>query len=487
MPKIIFGLSNENVDPSEYRDGMAASVKDCYRVQIGQDEHFRKRSGLSSFADSGTGKVTQGRYETFGEKVIEVIGGIVYELSATGVLTAYTGDVLNEDIQCIFTEDFSNVFVAHGGRIAKLDTNTKTVSLLGANTPENVTHIAYAQGFLLCNGLVVGGIQGDTNYSDDVSNGYNATGSWEVFNNERLPDGCNSLFVGWDAEIYSFGPKSVEVSYNDGSTPWAVLQGAYMQYGLLAPYSVATADNTLFWLTNADSARRIVKMVNRAPSVISGPYDRLLNDMDVVDDAMAWIQQIDGYSFYIITFPTEEKTLAYKLDDGSWSELGFYNITTASYEAYLGHNSQYITAWNKTLIGSRIDSSIYEQSGLSDGEDAIRMELTSGQMESGTFQTKIEKMLLWRVKKGYEEGGTFQYRLRDNNGQWKNEKSLSLNALGSTKPYIKTPSGGSFRSRQYQVIHSDVETDFIFIAYHINAFIQYMLFRIENNCMSSNI
>lgn len=463
MPKIIFGLSNKNIDPAEYRDGMAESVRDCYRVQLGQEEHFPKRLGLTQFATSGTGEATQGRYETFGGKVVEVVGGIVYELSSSGVLTQYTGPVLSIGNKCVFTEDFSNVYIAHGGKIAKVDTAAKTVSFLGGNSPNGVTHISFSQGFLLCNGLVSGGVEGDTNYSGDVANGYSAINSWEVFNNERLPDGCNAVITGWDAEVYSFGPNSVEVSYNDGTTPWAVLQGAYMQYGCIAPHSVVIADNTLFWLTLADNSLRIVKMVERAPSIISSPYDRLINEMGRVDDAISWTQQMHGYSFYVISFPSENITLAYKLNDGTWSEWLYYNTTTASYESYRGANALYVRSFKKTLIGDRESGIIYEQKGTSDNGDAIRMELTSGQMESGTQKMKAEKMLYFRVKKGAYEGGTFQYRVRDDHKQWKNEKSLSLGALGKTKPYIKRPSGGSFRSRQYQVIHSDIETDFIFM------------------------
>lgn len=460
MPKIVFGLSNENIDPSEYRDGIAASVRDCYQLTVGQDQHFRKRKGLTQFADSG-GSSVQGEYETFGGKVITVIDGVVYDLSVAGTLTAYTGDALNSGTQCVFTEDFSNVFVSHGGKIAELDTVAKTVTLLAGNSPDNVTHITFSQGYLLCNGLVSGGVAGDTNYSDDVANGYTASDSWELFNNERLPDGCNAILSGWDAEVYSFGPNSVEVSYNDGATPWAILQGAYMQYGLLAAHSAVIADNTLFWLSETDGARRFVKMVNRAPTVISGPYDALLNSLERVYDARAWVQQIDGYSFYVVTFPVAGKTFAYKIDDGSWSEFGYYNTSTASYDSYVGNNARYIRAWNKVIIGDRSSGKLYEQLGTSDNGDAIRMELTSGQMESGTQKTKRESMLYFRAKRGYGDGGTFQYRVRDDHKQWKNEKSLSLGELGSTKPYIKAPSGGVFRSRQYQIIHSDIETDFI--------------------------
>jgi hypothetical protein len=464
MPKIIFGLSDENIDPSEYRDGVAASAKDCYQLPVGQEQHFRKRQGLVAFAEA-SGSCVQGFYTTFAGEVLAVVSGIVYTVSASGVMSAYSGQRLNTSKRCVFTEDFDNVFIAHGGKIAKLDTTSKTVSFLAGNSPDGVSHVAFSQGYLLSNGLDSDGIAGDTNYSDDQVNGYTA---WEVYNNERLPDGCNALVVGWDAEIYAFGPNSVEVSYNDGSTPWAVLQGAYMQYGLLAAYAVVIADNTLFWLTEADGARRVVKMVDRAPSIISGPYDALINELATVSDARFWTQQIDGYIFLIMAFPAAGKTFAYKIDDGSWSELTYYNSDKACYEAYRGDVGIYVRQWNKVLIGDRASGKIYEQGGLTDNGDAIRMELTSGQMESGTLKAKAEKMLFFRVKKGYEEGGTFQYRLRDDNRQWKNEKSLSLGALGNTNPYIKRPSGGTFRSRQYQIIHADLETSFIFMGLENN-------------------
>jgi hypothetical protein len=184
--------------------------------------------------------------------------------------------------------------------------------------------------------------------------------------------------------------------------------------------------------------------------------------MDRVDDAVSWTQKMHGYSFYVISFPSENITLAYKIDDGTWSEWLYFNPDTASYEAYRGINSLYVRSFNKTLVGDRSSGIVYSQEGLSDNGDAIRMELTSGQMESGTQKMKREGMLYFRVKRGTEEGGTFQYRVRDDYKQWKNEKSLSLGELGDTKPYIKRPSGGVFRSRQYQIIHSGIDSDFIF-------------------------
>jgi hypothetical protein len=459
MPKIIFGLANQNIDPAEYVDGISPSVRDCYRVVIGDDEHFTKREGLYLKAEPPTPSASQGRYETFSGKVIEVIGGKVYELSSSGTLTAYTGDALNKDTHCVFAEDFSNIFIAHGGKIAKVDTSAHTVSLLGGNSPTGVTHIAFSKGYLLCNGLVSGGVEGDTNFSDDSLNGYSAVDSWEVFNNERLPDGCNSLITRGDGEVISFGPNSGEFSYDDGTTPWATIPGSFIEYGNQAPYSLTKGDNTYFWLTIYDSARRIVKMAGGVPQIISTPFDKLINSFEVVSDAVGWIQQFDGYPFYVLTFPTADVTLAYKIDSQEWCELTYYNPATASYERYRGANSLYIRAWNQTLVGDRKTGAIYQQAGTNDNGDAIRMELTSGHMESGTKKEKKEAMLHFRIKQGY--GGSFQYRVKNNNGPWRNEKTVDLKNE-RTPLYIKKTSSGLFRSRQYQIIHSS-DTPFIFM------------------------
>jgi hypothetical protein len=460
MPQLVFGISNLSIDPSEYRDGLAASVKNCYRTTLGPDEHYVKWPGLQVFADSSSSNPVQGQYKTFSGVVLVVIGGTVYEVSIDGTLTAYSGERLDKDNPCVFTEDVSDVYVAHGHKPARINTGTKEVTILSGNAPDGVTHIAFARGYLLCNGLVSGGVSGDTNYSDDFEAGYSAVDSWEVFNNESLPDGCNAIATGYGNEVYSFGPDSVEPSYDDGTTPWTPIQGGYIQYGCIAPYSLVKGFDSFFWLSQVDEVKRIVRMVQGSIQPISGPYDRVIDGLTVFEDARSWIQKIDGFAFYVITFPTEDVTFAYMLATGELCEIGYYNPATADYEAYQGVNALYIKEWNKTLVGDRSSGLIYEQAGTNNNGDPIRMEVTSGHNESGTKKEKKERMLYFRTQQGY--GGSFEYRTRDDNGPWRNEKTVPL-ATAATKSYNKVKSAGKFRSRQYQIIHS-LDTPFIFMA-----------------------
>ena len=428
-------------------------------MMLGDAEHWRKRPGLTAFTTGLAGTV-RGFFRDSNGKVLVAAGGMLYEINSAGTATTYTGSIA--DGRATWADDGSNVYHAAGEKISRIDTSAHTVTELGGNSPTGVTHVVYAKGYLLSNGLVSGGVVGDTNFSDDKTNAYQDSDSWEVFNNEAHPDGVSALEAGWDGEVYSFGAGSVEVSYNDGVTPWAVLQGATMQYGIAAPHSLRLIDNTFFWLSVADNARRIFRMTERTPTVISTPFDRLLQELSIVSDAYAWSQQIHGVPFYVISFPTARTTWACRVDDGTWSEFRFWNQSIAQYQQYLGSCALWVDPWAKMLIGSRTTGTIFEQTGTTDNGATIRMELTSGMTDHGTNKRKRERNLIHRVKRGYGEGeGTFGFRIRDDNGQWKNEKQLPLGALGTTNPYLKRPGGGRFRGRQYQYIHSDLQTDFI--------------------------
>jgi hypothetical protein len=464
--KIPFGFP-VSLDPSEYRAGTASVARDCYRFDVpgSGEEHWRKRPGLDAVI-TGLGGQVNGLFIDKDGTVLAAVRDKIYEIWQT-TETLYTGTI--QDQAAIFAEDRNAVYVATGGKIARIDTSAKTVTDLGGNSPDNVTHVVFSKGYLLSNGLVSGGVVGDVNYSDDSANDYEAADSWELFNNEAHPDGVDAVTVGWDGEVSAWGSNSVEVSYNDGQTPWAVLQGATMEYGILAPYSLASIDNTFFWLLEADNVRRIVRMRDRVPTIISTPFDRLLQTFEKVSDARAWAHTMHGISFYVITFPTADTTWAMRADTGVWSEFRRWNSSTASYERYLGQCGIWEDARNRFLVGSRTGGNIYEQTGTQDISGPIRMQLSSGEIDHGTNKRKRERRLYHRVKHGYGEGeGTFGFRMRDDHGQWMNERHLPLGALGETNPYIKRPSGGRYRSRQYEYIHADTETDFIVMGLEVD-------------------
>jgi hypothetical protein len=67
---------------------------------------------------------------------------------------------------------------------------------------------------------------------------------------EASPDNVVSLIVD-HKEIWIFGNNSTEVWYDAGQPdyPLAPIQGAFLETGCAAPYSVAKMDNSVFWLS----------------------------------------------------------------------------------------------------------------------------------------------------------------------------------------------------------------------------------------------
>lgn len=140
---------------------------------------------------------------------------------------------------------------------------------------------------------------------------------------EASPDNVVSLIVD-HKEIWIFGNNSTEVWYDAGQPdfPLAPIQGAFLETGCAAPYSVAKMDNSVFWLA-ADA--RGYGMVYRArgyqPERISThAIEYAIQSYSVISDAIAYTYQQDGHLFYVLTFPTADVTWVYDAATKMWHQ-----------------------------------------------------------------------------------------------------------------------------------------------------------------------
>lgn len=315
---------------AELNEKMLGKIIDGY---VNELKHYVKRKGLTDFGTQGSAK-WDGIYRTKSLPTTAVLGvtnGTVYRINSGGTFTAYTGDTLTVGTVPHFTEDGTNVFIAHGGAIAKVDTVALTVDLMtGGNAPTGVTFVAYLDSFLVCDGEIGGGgVPGDLNFSDDKDNDYEASDSWEVFNNEALGDSCTAVAVQWQ-EIYCFGPESMEASYNDGESPFARIDGGISPYGIVAPNSLLNCDNTLYFLSRVDGAIRLMRIEGRRPVVASEAYDRQLQALTHPEDGRAFLIVDDGKPFYCVSFIQDDITLAFNLRTRQWSQFALWSGTSAT-------------------------------------------------------------------------------------------------------------------------------------------------------------
>jgi len=175
---------------------------------------------------------------------------------------------------------------------------------------------------------------------------------------EGYPDNVIALIVD-HREIFLFGTTSVEVWYDAGTPdfPLARIQGAFMEVGCEAAYSVAKLDNSVFWLGSDARGRGIVYRANGyTPARIStNAVEYAIQSYGSISDAIAYTYQQDGHPFYVLIFPSAEATWVYDVSTQLWHErAGFEN------GQFVRHRSNCQMSFNsEVVVGDYEDGRVY--------------------------------------------------------------------------------------------------------------------------------
>jgi len=175
---------------------------------------------------------------------------------------------------------------------------------------------------------------------------------------EGYPDNVVALNIN-HREIWLFGNNSIEVWYDAGNAdfPMARIQGAFMELGCEAAYSVAKLDNMVYWLGSDARGRGIVyrgKGYN-GERVSTHAIEFAIQNYATIADAIGYTYQQEGHAFYVLSFPTAGKTWAYDVSTALWHErAGFEN------GEFVRHRSNCQMSFNNEIIvGDYEDGRLY--------------------------------------------------------------------------------------------------------------------------------
>jgi len=445
-----------NVDAAEL-DQISPLVQDAYVDELG---YTQKRPGLSLLFDLGTNAPIDGLYwwEQQNLALIVSAGRIWKMTDSTGTVTELTGDSLLSGTPVRFSVNGSTMLMANGGRIVTTSTAGPTTFLADPDAPTQVSHVAYLDGYTLANQMNTQRFW----WSDNL-----APSSWNASAQalaQGAPDNITALHVGW-REILLAGTDSLEVWYDDGASPFSRLNGGFVERGIGAIYSIQQVGVNWMWL---DERRRFVKLDNRTPTIISFPFNREIQAMPIVSDAVSSMMEVDGLPLYVINFPTAKRTLVYNYAKDAWGEWGFWNTRTASYDAFQGRAYAFARGWNEHLVGDAITGKVYQMSRslYSDAGNPIRTMRRTGFVSHGTTQHKFSRELRVRLKRGAGTSSVTNpqmfVRWRNDGGAFGNEHWVSLGQVGEHEYVARLFRLGRYRTRQYEFGHSD-NSDFILV------------------------
>lgn len=168
-------------------------------------------------------------------------------------------------------------------------------------------------------------------------------------------------------EIFLFGTETIEVWYNSGASdfPFERNQGAFIEKGCAARYSVAKQNNTVYFI---GSDLMVYQMTGYTPVRISNhAVEKTLKNV-TLDDAFAYTYQSEGHLFYVLTIPERNLTWCYDISTGAWH-------VRQSYQFGRHQSNNAIFFDSKTLVGDFQNGRIYQMAAnfyTDDGEPVIR-------------------------------------------------------------------------------------------------------------------
>jgi hypothetical protein len=125
-------------------------------------------------------------------------------------------------------------------------------------------------------------------------------------------------------EIWLIGELTTEVWVNSGAAtfPFEILNGAFIQHGCAAKYSVATMGDSTFWVSKDLQGQGVILKGSgyQSTRVSTHAIETALGKYATISDAVAFCYQQEGHQFYVLTFPTADKTWVLDLVTGEWHE-----------------------------------------------------------------------------------------------------------------------------------------------------------------------
>ena len=381
--------------------------------------------GLTAFADSG---LTNGRalYQLNG-----VLYGVfeqnLYSCNTSGTLTLLGS--LNTTTGLVkMVGGPENICIVDGtnGYSYTPDTNTFAV-ITDTNFPDTCTSIWYMQGYFIASVpdsqlFQISAINDCTTWS--------VSGLAQVASKTGYADNIVTPCV-LNEQLWLLGEETTEVWYNSGAAlfPFEQISGAFSEYGIAAKYSVSLCKNTLIWLAKSKSGSLEFVIANQLipTSITTKALSYQLSTYTTVSDAESFNYQDEGHNFYVVTFPTADKTWVYDVDQNLWHERSSYysaaNHRWLPRQYAFFNNKHYVVPFNDGTI-LELDRDTYTEVG-----NPIYRIVQSFPLYQSENRVAITKLMLDVEKNCGVNGGTEQISLEvSRDGGYNFEDPISLAA-----------------------------------------------------------
>lgn len=303
--------------------------------------------GLSLVAAAGVGP-HRSNIAQLGARGYFVSGGSLLNIDANDVL-ATLGSLNTVGGRCSIAAGRDHVMVVDGVNGYTYDGST-FAQIADADFPNGATHVTYLDGYFIVN-----------TGSDDrfFISGLEDPTAWAALDfgtAESDPDNILAL-ISNHRDLYLLGRQTTEVYFNSGNLdfPFEVYPNGVMEWGIMAPHSLARVQGQIFFLARTEGGGPLVVHVSGFQGRVISTWQLgdVMRGFSSLVDATGIAYEIGNNSFYELTFPAGNRTFVYHLEQNTWHELESYDIGRHRVATYGFFN-------NRHLAGDYTNGNLYE-------------------------------------------------------------------------------------------------------------------------------
>lgn len=423
--------------------------------------------------------------------LVDGLNGYYFRINGAGS-TTFTGTPISGQVDMAYSgslntalvvgSEISGTGIAAGATITSIniDAGTITMSLAATSTPGDITvtvtlaefgvisdpgfdapsHIAFIDGWLIVNRV------GTQAFATSGPVPYTLIFPVLFF---ALKDSQSDDLQGLqelNRELWLIGERASEIWFNAGGANFAFqrIPGAAPPIGTSAPQSIAQFGDSLMWLGRTLQGENIVIQTQQYSWKRASQHgvENQITKYPLVADAFAYAYEDTGHLFYVLTFPTADRTWVFD-GNGTWHERLSYDATTGQF--HRERPNCYMNFQNLRLVGDYQSGQIHNMSRqfFTDADEPIVCirrcpHVWSREDRKRVFNSALQIEFTAGVGLQMGQGSNPQAMLRwssDAGQTFGNEHWASIGKVGRTKDRAIWRRLGHAWDRVYELRYSD--------------------------------
>lgn len=413
--------------------------------------------GLRRLATLGGTGGLRALYAPTSGDAIAVQGSSVYRIAPDWSAT-FVGSIDDDATPASIDDDGTTAVITTGRNGYTLDLNTNALASIGDEAFYGSDYVAYNKTVFIFNrpNTAQFYITNGTGVAFDALDFASAASNAEpivrhVINHEELV-----LFKRTTTEIWR--------AVSGGDFLFQRDTNAAIEKGCEAKHSVASLDNTIYWLGGDKDGGGVVWRLNGyTPERVS--HDGLeyaIQNYATTADAWAYSYQQEGHTFYVLNFPTAGATWCYDVATGLWHERAYLNPNTGRFERHRG--ACHMQFAGKHVLGDWQDGRLYAlELDCYDDDGAPLVALRSAPHISGAGYNEIRFNRIRidleagvGLASGHGSDPVLMLRWSNDGGHtWSRLKNLAMGRMGEYRRRATADRLGMARDRVFEISISD--------------------------------